>query len=458
MKRKSDNLKPLSTLSKRFRKVRRTKGIALLWAAITLLVLILFMGIAIDAARVHLAANQLQNAADAAALAGTRWVMDPNSPIPGDSARQKAIEYAGYNYAANDDVNLFPNSSNDPNGDIVIGRFINQLRLFIPTMDTPNAMKVAARKQSGQANPALPLVFGPIVHVNTADIERFATAMIINSTEPAIICCCDVSDCIYLHGNPVVDVQEGTIVANSLSIEAVDVKGNPSIYAAEFNVAGDVSISGNYDFDTDFTYHSIPASLNKGVPPIECPYSECPEPTFPLPLSPSAPDGNTVKITGGIHTLEPGYYPGGIVISGDTSVVTFMPGIYQVNGTSTSGGLSITGGSTTAYEVMFHIYGGKLDIRGNTQFILTPPTGGGCNDISIFQSRSNGLDAEINGGSGLDITGSLYFPSNHIYISGNGDTIGSRLVACTIEFAGNGVINLGYVGPPRIVDNSFLVE
>jgi hypothetical protein len=456
MKLKSDNLKLFLTHPKHFRNDLRTKGIAILWMAITLLVLILFMGIAIDAARVHLAASQLQNAADAASLAGARWVMDPNSPTPGDTARQKAIEYAGYNYAANLDVNLFPNTTNDPNGDIVIGRFINQTRTFIPTMDSPNAMKVAARKKAGQANPPMPLVFGPIVHVDTADIERFSTAMIMNAEEPAIICCCDVSDCMYLHGNPVVNVHSGSIFANSIAIDAVDVRGSPSIYAYEFNIAGgDVTISGQYDFDTDFTYHGEIANLNKDANQIECPYSNLPEPAFPQPPSPSAPaDGNLLQISTGTHTLKPGYYPGGIKIEGDATI-TLDPGIYQLGGL----GLSMTGGSTTANEVMFHIVdGGMVDIRGNTEFVLTPPTSGIYEDISIFQSRSNDNLANINGTGDLYITGALYFPNNHVYITGDNSTIGSRLVACTIEFAGNGVINLGYVGPPRIVDNSFLVE
>jgi hypothetical protein len=450
---------------------RRNGGIALIWTAITLIVLILFVGLAIDVARIYLAAHQLQNAADAAALAGARYVAwDPNSETKIE-ARLKALEYANYNYAANLIVNLNLTTNNggeaiqgiplpanrDHPGDIIIGRFISQTRTFIPTLDTPNAMKVVTRKQNGQANVPLPLLFGPIVHVDDVNIQGCSTAMIYNSYEPAVICCCDASQCIYLHGNPVVNVNQGSVVANSIAVDAVDVRGKPAIYASEFNVSGDVTISGNYDFDTDLTYNDIPATLNKGVPPIPCPYADCAEPAI-AGISPTAPpDGNTLHITSGTWNLEPGYYPGGIEISGD-AVVNLARGIYQVNGTATSGGLSITGGTTIALEVMFHIVGGKLDIRGNAQLTLTPRASESCEFISIFQSRSNYSQAEINGTGDLDITGSLYFPNNHIYITGDGDTIGSRIVACTIEFAGNGEINVGYSASPKITNKSFLVE
>lgn len=56
------------------------------------------------------------------------------------------------------------------------------------------------------------------------------------------------------------------------------------------------------------------------------------------------------------------------------------------------------------------------------------------------------------------MTGALYFPNNHIYMTGDGDTLGTQLVAETIEMAGNGVINILYTASPRIADTSFIVE
>jgi hypothetical protein len=108
---------------------------------------------------------------------------------------------------------------------------------------------------------------------------------------------------------------------------------------------------------------------------------------------------------------------------------------------------------------MLHIYRGKLDISGTTQMTLTPPPEGDYyEDISIFQSRSNYEDAEINGGGGLNLTGVLYFPDNHLRIEGNSDTIGTQLIADTIGVHGNGLINIPWDGEAEVVNSSYLVE
>ena len=80
-------------------RVQKIKGIAMLWLAISIVVLILFMGIAIDGSRVYLTANQLQNAADAAALAGARTVRTDQ-----EYAREQARYIAGLNFALKDSV------------------------------------------------------------------------------------------------------------------------------------------------------------------------------------------------------------------------------------------------------------------------------------------------------------------------------------------------------------------
>ena len=59
-------------------KNRKAKGITLVWSAIMLIAMIGFLGIVIDVSFVHLTANQLQNAADAAALAGARRTLRPH--------------------------------------------------------------------------------------------------------------------------------------------------------------------------------------------------------------------------------------------------------------------------------------------------------------------------------------------------------------------------------------------
>ena len=49
---------------------QKRRGIALVWVAIVSLLLIAFAGLLIDTSRIFMAAHQLHNAADAAALVG----------------------------------------------------------------------------------------------------------------------------------------------------------------------------------------------------------------------------------------------------------------------------------------------------------------------------------------------------------------------------------------------------
>jgi hypothetical protein len=309
----------------------------------------------------------------------------------------------------------------------------------------------------GQANAPLNLFFGPIYGVSKAPVQAYATAMIYNASGAAVIALSDHDVGVLLRGTPEINIaNDGSIYANSVDIDALDLRGTPETEVAEINVVGDATVRGSYDVNTDLTYDGLPATLNTGVDPIEDPYADLIEPAFYLPVSSSAPaDGSALKISTGTYTLQPGYYPGGIEITG--GIITLTSGIYQVNGTPTKGGLSITGGITTAEQVMFHVAGGKVDIRGNTQFTLTPPTTGTYKGVSLFQSRSNNLQAEINGGGGLNMQGVLYFPNNHLVVSGNGDTIGTQLIADTIEIGGTGVINIPWNGSPEIAQRSFLV-
>ncbi len=82
------------------------RGIAVVWVAILGLVFIAFVGLASDTAHVYLASHQLQNAADAAALAGAGKVK-----LSAALAHEAAMLTAAANHANNQSVQLAPNLS-----------------------------------------------------------------------------------------------------------------------------------------------------------------------------------------------------------------------------------------------------------------------------------------------------------------------------------------------------------
>lgn len=79
--------------------VEDEKGVAMITVAIALVMIFAFAVLAIDLSMIQLAKTQLQNAADAAALAGAKTLCDTGDQ---DSARAEAIRIAGLNVAVQD--------------------------------------------------------------------------------------------------------------------------------------------------------------------------------------------------------------------------------------------------------------------------------------------------------------------------------------------------------------------
>jgi len=100
-------------------------GVVCVWVVVVLLLLVTPVGLALDMGKVILVANQLQNAADAAALAGARIVK-----VSQDQARQNAMNIALENFADGQSVQLASNQSNNPDGDIVVGRYDLKTHIF----------------------------------------------------------------------------------------------------------------------------------------------------------------------------------------------------------------------------------------------------------------------------------------------------------------------------------------
>lgn len=448
------------------------RGMAYIWVAVILLVLILFVGLALDLAKVFFAIHQLQNASDAAALAGARVVK-----ISQDEARQYAIDIAALNYADGQNVQLLINGGNLADGDIVVGRYDLKTSIFTVTTQAANALKVVARRTDTSPGGPVGLIFGPIINFHTCNVSRYAIAMAAGGTGAGLIALSPTGTGLRINGDVSLDVHDGAIQVNSVDEGAVRVIGQPEIDANELDITGDVNPTGGYDFPPELP-------VNTGVAPIPDPL--CPNPPddcLPEPiwdpcsdLSPIA--GEAYSITEGAVELEPGYYSGGLRITGGD--VTLKPGMYFLDGSS-SGQKSgfVVGGNANlcAKGVMFFVTGdGVVDIAGTGAIQVTPilfDSNDFCDSsysyppstdymyegIAFFQARDNTNDARIVGTGLMDLDGTLYFPSNHLDLTGTGDGFGNQLIANTIEVSGTGDITIMYDGRNRAAGTtSFLVE
>ena len=155
--------------------------------------------------------------------------------------------------------------------------------------------------------------------------------------------------------------------------------------------------------------------------------------------------------------INPGLYCGGIKINSGANV-TFNPGTYVING----GGLTILAGATvTGSSVTFFLTGqnksdgnpssyGGVQIAGSATVNLSAPcdsSSGGIEGMLFFQDRAmtNGAGSVINGGANSSFTGALYFPTTALSYSGNsGSNQYTLVVADTLSVAGTANINNNY--------------
>jgi hypothetical protein len=445
------------------------RGVAYIWVVAVFLVLILLVGLALDMAKVFYVAHQLQNAADAAALAGARVIKEDQN-----AARQIAIEIAFANFADRQNVQLAFNEENLPDGDIVVGRYSLITSTFTATTQAPNALKVVARRTDDSGGGPVALNFGSIIDIDTCSISRYAIAKASGGTGAGLIALSPDETGLRVSGTVHLDVNDGAIQVNSEIDPPVRGDGQPQVTADEMNIVSESEAKGDLPEDLPVSYGEEP------IPDPLCNESYCMDPPSWDPLNDLSPSpGEPIDINSGTTVLQPGFYSGGFRITG--GIVNLEPGIYVLDGSSggQKSGLVIGGNATfCARGVMFYVTGdGVVDIAGSGSINITEldpnttefcepgfnyPEGfdiGDYEGMAIFQARDNYNDARILGTSLMDLTGTLYFPSNFLELGGTGDGFGNQLIADRIWVHGTGEITINYDGRNSSPGNrSYLVE
>jgi Flp pilus assembly protein TadG len=141
--------------------LRRKRGAVAVLTVVMLVVLIGFASLTIDVGVMFNTRAELQNTADAAALAGAQMLPD------GAAARQTAVEYANRNSSRHGIVVA--------NSDVVLGHWDAAAAVFTPGGAPVDAVHVLARCTESNGNP-LKLFFAPILGISQTDVSASATA------------------------------------------------------------------------------------------------------------------------------------------------------------------------------------------------------------------------------------------------------------------------------------------
>jgi hypothetical protein len=141
----------------------RGRGAVLVYATVSLVVLLGMVSLAIDYGRLQLAKTELQAATDAAARYGVKSLFGGPSLV-----RSTVVSAAGENQVNGSPLVI------DPISDIEFGTWDSTTKTFTPLHGADEASATAIRvtgRQSAARGNAIPLVFGSLIGQRTCDIK-----------------------------------------------------------------------------------------------------------------------------------------------------------------------------------------------------------------------------------------------------------------------------------------------
>ena len=419
------------------------RGQALAIFTLSLTTLIIVAALAFDGGAMMLERRDQQTAADAAAVAGARYVL---------SNRSQAIAAARNVASANDFTDGVNNQS---------------VRANIPPASGAHAGDTAyIEVLIGSTRPS---IFAGILGVASWPVAARAVATdIVGSGGSFSVLALDPDACdaMLLSGNGNITAFGNIQVNSDCNSGALRRQGGGNITidvdSGACNVVGDIKDGGGTGL--------IDCVQNEGAPFIDDPLADLPDASIPsLPRDavevsgaqpiPSGCPGSPTEATyaspavcqftssyaGTVWRIYPGLYAGGLKLQGGTFYLE--PGIYYLGG----GGLDITGNGTAtitvdpngdgsagpAGGVMFYnsaIPGGPAGpviLNGASAAIgilpLDDPTSS-FDGLVIYQDRSididPGDDLTINGSaSGMVVRGTIYVPAGDVKVNGSSGTL-----------------------------------
>jgi hypothetical protein len=158
-----------------------SRGVTAVFVAILLTVLLAMGGTAIDIGHALVAKNELQNVADAAALAGTRTLGIRYEGMT--TSEQQTYVLSGGDRAAIEAAVQSTASENSAAGvaiavnasDIQIGTWSPTTRTHAPTVNQPKAVRVTARRDAS-ANGAISTFLANVMGISSVSVSAVATA------------------------------------------------------------------------------------------------------------------------------------------------------------------------------------------------------------------------------------------------------------------------------------------
>ncbi len=220
-------------------------------------------------------------------------------------------------------------------------------------------------------------------------------------------------------------------IVDSNAPDAATATGGGTVTSPEFDITGTPGVSGSGTWN---------GAVYSGQQPTPDPLAYLPEPDPSTMVVQSKNQTHFSGNTATSYTIYPGVYKGGITVSGQATL-NMAPGIYYMDG----GGFSFVGqGNLNASGVMI-VNAPKqntdvINVNGNGLINFSPPTSGIYKGISLWQVRSATNNIYLTGNGTSSMSGTFYAQHGILNVTGNGaqDVIGSQYISDKVVLGGNG--------------------
>ena len=413
------------------------RGQAIVLAALMMMTLLFFVGLAVDAGQLYVAKRTEQEAADAAAFAGAIVLYKGGSQPPSLATVTAAIAQATFVASLNGYVNGVGQTTVTVNSPPTSGLYANDV----------NHVEVTITRRIQTALVPAQAVFNPVTARGVAGAETYNNGYALIALDSTC-----TANTVTVAPNMNIHLYGGGMLVNSCSstamsgftagqdIQICPLAGCPANGAFPIDVVGGTS--------GQFFPAAIP--VNTGIAPLPDPFAGYPKPLCcaGLPVNSTGYGGNTafagvwttqpdgLNLCGGIYILK------GPGLGGDIGRDT-TPGRTDPNTGLPCDGRSLIFNTMSNYPLS----GGscsQIGRSGNHPILLRPMLTGLYKNFQIYQDPACTVDVQIGGNQDLDAGGTIYIPNAAIHLNGNPATIdGGQLIAKRLDIQ-NGNLNITY--------------
>jgi hypothetical protein len=375
-------------------KRRGERGQILLLILVALIAIIGCVAISIDIGELQFKRNQMQTAADSAAMAGASELNYGDAVAAGQADAATNGFTNGQNSVTvtiNNPPQSGPNINNDSYVEAIVAQ--PQSTFFLRVLGFASINVSARAVSSLGSGPNCVYILDP-----------------------------SASSAMLLNGNVTFQSNCGVLVDSSSST-GLTLNGNISMTAPTIGVVGNYLANGNITLSPTPQTSMIAASDPLAY--VQEPsVGSCNHTNFLL-------NGNN-GTKAAPYQMSAGVYCGGILINGN-SYVNFGSGTYILagGGMTVNGNSYLTGSGVTFYDTTGTGSYAGITLNGNTQANLSAPTSGSLAGILFFQDRSvssGSAGTVLNGNSLSTFDGALYFSTTQLTYNGNSSASGYTII------------------------------